>query len=153
LKILPLQGQISSYVFLTSPVKSITGFYLIDSLITGNWIAFKDVIIHMILPAITLSFASLAFIVRITRSSMIEVMTADYIRTAKAYGLGNKLIRYKYALKNGLIPVVTVTGLSYALKTSSTGRGWEDFCGSPLSTMIIPVSWGLRLSLPSFAAP
>jgi peptide/nickel transport system permease protein len=114
LKILPLQGQISSYVFLTSPVKSITGFYLIDSLITGNWVAFKDVIVHMILPALTLSFASLAFIVRITRSSMIEVMNEDYIRTAKAYGLGNKRIRYKYALKNGLIPVVTVTGLSYA---------------------------------------
>lgn len=114
LRILPLQGQISSYVFLTSPVASITGFYLIDSAITGNWVAFRDIILHMILPAVTLSFASLAFIVRITRSSMIEVMNEDYIRTAKAYGLSEKTIRYKYALKNGLIPVVTVTGLSYA---------------------------------------
>jgi peptide/nickel transport system permease protein len=113
-EILPLQGRVSSYVFLTNPVESITGFYLIDTAITGNWIAFKDALVHMILPAATLSFASLAFIVRITRSSMIEVMNEDYIRTAKAYGFGDKLIRYKYALKNGLIPVITVVGLSYA---------------------------------------
>lgn len=113
-EILPLQGRISSYVFLTNPVTSKTGFYLIDTILTGNWIAFKDALIHMILPAVTLSFASLAFIVRITRSSMIEVMNEDYIRTAKAYGVGEKLIRYKYALKNGLIPVVTVVGLAYA---------------------------------------
>ena len=114
LELLPLQGRMSSLVMLTDPVKSITGLYIFDALITGNWVAFKDLVMHMILPAVTLSFASLAFIVRITRSSMIEVMNEDYIRTAKAYGLGNRLIRYKYALKNGLIPVVTVTGLSYA---------------------------------------
>lgn len=114
LEILPLQGQMSTMVMLTDPVKSITGFYIIDSAITGNWVAFKDILLHLILPALTLSFASLAFIVRITRSSMIEVMNEDYIRTAKAYGLSQRLIRYKYALKNGLIPVVTITGLSYA---------------------------------------
>jgi peptide/nickel transport system permease protein len=113
-QILPLQGRISSYVLLTDPVESMTGFYFIDSLITGNWIAFKSSLVHMILPAVTLSFASLAFVVRITRSSVIEVMNEDYIRTAKAFGVGENLIRYKYALKNGLIPVVTVVGLSYA---------------------------------------
>ena len=114
LEILPLQGRISDYVFLTSPVTPITGFYLIDTLIDANWFAFRDALVYMILPAVTLSFASLAFIVRITRSSMIEVMNENYIRTATAFGVGDRWIKYKYALKNGLIPVVTVVGLSYA---------------------------------------
>jgi len=113
-QLLPLQGRISSTAFLLYPIDTKTGFYLIDTLITGNWPAFVDSVTHMVLPAVTLAFASLAFVVRITRSSMIEVMNQDYIRTAKAFGMKEKLIHYKYALKNGLIPVVTVVGLSYA---------------------------------------
>ncbi len=116
LDILPLQGRISSQVFLESKVESITGFYFIDTVITGNWIALRDMLVHIILPALTLSFASLAYIVRITRSSMREVMNEDYMRTAKASGIGKKLIRYKYALKNGLIPVVTMVGLCYTFE-------------------------------------
>jgi len=114
LQILPLQGRISTSVFLMHPLEIKTGFYFIDAVITGNWAVLKDNLIHIILPAFTLSFASLAYVVRITRTSMIEVMNEDYIRTAKAYGIGERLIRYKFALRNGLIPVVTIVGLSYA---------------------------------------
>jgi peptide/nickel transport system permease protein len=114
LKWMPIQGQLSSTVMLLNPIEHKTGFILIDSLITGNITAFNDAVIHMILPALTLSFASLAYIVRITRSSLIEVMQESYIRTAKAYGIGQSMIRYKYSLKNGMIPVITVVGLAYA---------------------------------------
>lgn len=111
--VLPLQGRISSYMLYTNPIDSITGFHLVDTAITGNWIAFKSAFIHMLLPAVTLSFASLAFIVRLTRSSMIEVINENYIRTARAFGIGENLIKYKYAIKNGLIPTITILGLSY----------------------------------------
>ena len=112
--LLPLQGRVSSIIFYTNPVASKTGFYLLDTALGGNWTAFKSALVHMILPAVTLSFASLAFIVRITRSSMIEVMNENYIRTATAFGVSDRWIKYKYALKNGMIPTITVVGLSYA---------------------------------------
>jgi peptide/nickel transport system permease protein len=114
LKWLPIQGRLSSTVMLLDPIDHKTGFFLIDALITANFTAFNDAVVQMILPALTLSFASLAYVVRITRSSLIEVMQEDYIRTAKAYGVGQRMIRYKYALKNGMIPVITVVGLAYA---------------------------------------
>ena len=68
----------------------------------------------LVLPAMNLGLIMMAYVVRSSRSSLLETLGEDYIRTAKAYGLSSKLIRYKYALKNGLIPVVTVTGLAYA---------------------------------------
>jgi peptide/nickel transport system permease protein len=114
LKWLPIQGRLSSTVMLLNPIEHITGFFLVDSLITANYAAFYDAAIQMILPALTLSFASLAYIVRITRSSLIEVLQEDYIRTSEAYGVSQGKIRYKYALKNGMIPVITVVGLAYA---------------------------------------
>ena len=114
--LLPIQGRLESTLFYTHPLKRITGFFLIDSVLTGNWVVFKSALAHIVLPSITMSFASLAFIVRITRSSMIEVMNENYIRTARAYGISQTQIRYKYALKNGLIPVITIVGMAYALE-------------------------------------
>ena len=111
----PLQGRIGSIVSIDYPITSITGFYIIDSLITGNWPAFLSSIKHMTLPALTMSFASLAIVTRITRSSMLEVMRADYIQTSTAYGVSRRTILYKYALKNALIPTITSIGLAYGL--------------------------------------
>jgi peptide/nickel transport system permease protein len=87
--------------------------FLIDTLIQGNWAAFKSAFIHIILPATTMLFASLASVTRMARSSMIEVLREDYIRTSRAFGVGENLIRYKYALKNAMVPTVTVVGLTY----------------------------------------
>jgi len=111
----PLQGRIDSQVLIDHPVASITGFYLFDSVVTGNWPAFFSSINHLVLPAITLSCAALAVVTRMSRSSMLEVLREDYIQTSMAYGVSTREIYYKYALKNALIPTVTVVGLSYGM--------------------------------------
>ena len=113
--LLPLQGRIASEVMIDHPLRHLTGFYLVDSLLTGNWAALVSTVRHMILPALTLSFASLAVVTRMSRSSMLEVLREDYIQTSLAYGVGLKTVLYRYAFKNALIPTVTVVGLSYGL--------------------------------------
>lgn len=112
---LPLQGRIDSQVLIDYPLTSISGFYLLDSLLTANWPAFFSAFSHMILPAMTLSSASLAVVTRMSRSSMLEVLREDYIQTAIAYGVRKQVVLYKYALKNALVPTITVVGLSYGL--------------------------------------
>jgi ABC-type dipeptide/oligopeptide/nickel transport system permease component len=68
---------------------------------------------HLILPAITLAFLNIGVITRVARSSMLEVMRQDYISTARAYGLSERVVIYKYALKNAMIPVTTMSGLLF----------------------------------------
>ena len=88
-----------------------TGFLLIDSLLSPDEGAFKSAIMHLILPAIVLGTIPLAVIARMTRSSMLEVLKEDYIRTARAKGLASTRIIVVHALRNALIPVITVIGL------------------------------------------
>lgn len=92
----------------------ITGFYLIDSVLTGNWRAFVSALRHIALPALTLATASLAIITRMTRSSMLEVLHQDYIRTARSKGLTERVVLWRHALKNVFVPVLTVVGLQLA---------------------------------------
>jgi len=89
----------------------ITGLYLLDSLLTGNGVSFVSALKHIIMPGIALASYSTAIIARMTRSTMLEVLPQDYIRTAKAKGLSQSRITYRHALRNALIPVVTVIGL------------------------------------------
>ncbi|MBE2225443.1 MAG: ABC transporter permease [Anaerolineae bacterium] len=117
---LPLSGRIDSDMRFLSPVEAITGFYLIDTAVTQNWIAFKDSFWHLILPAITLAAYPMALIARMTRSTMLEVLTQDYIRTAKAYGIKDRFIIYAYALKNAIGPTLTVIGLTFAFAITGT---------------------------------
>ena len=91
----------------------ITNFRLIDALITGNFYIAIDYLQHLILPVLCLSFIILASIVRQTRSSMLEVLEQDYIRTARAKGCREKDVTNKHALKNALIPTVTIIGLNF----------------------------------------
>ncbi len=108
---LPLSGRISYTVHL----ETITNFYIIDAILTRNWQALKDVLWHLILPSFTLSTIPMAIIARITRSSMLEVLRQDYIRTAMAKGLTPRIIHYKHALRNALIPIITVIGLQFGI--------------------------------------
>ncbi|ERM17299.1 ABC transporter permease [Brevibacillus laterosporus] len=96
-------------------VEAITHFYLLDTIISGRWDQFKDVILHLILPGIALGTIPMAIFARITRSSMLEVMRSDYIRTARAKGLAQFFVVYKHALKNALIPILTVIGLQLGM--------------------------------------
>jgi len=89
-----------------------TGFMLIDSVLSGQAGAFKDAARHLILPTIVLGTVPLAVIARMTRSSMLEVLSEDYVRTARAKGLSPTRVFGLHALRNALIPVITVIGLS-----------------------------------------
>jgi len=114
LHLLPLTGRFTTDLRFTHPIEALTGFYLIDTALTGNWIAFKDVVWHIILPAITLSMYPIGLIARMTRATMLEVLSQEYIRTARAYGTREAFIFYGYALKNAIGPTLTVIGLTLA---------------------------------------
>jgi len=113
LRILPIAGRVSNLVALTTPVKQITGFYLIDSLLTSNWSAFGDVSLHLILPAFTLGIYALGLAIRMTRSTIIEVLNERYIMAASIAGVPKRTILYVLALKNAIVPTLNVLGLSF----------------------------------------
>jgi peptide/nickel transport system permease protein len=97
------------------PVEAITHLYLIDTLLAGRFDQFMEVIRHLILPSIALATIPTAIIARITRSSMLEVMGADYIRTARSKGVKMFWVVYKHGLKNSIIPILTIIGLQTGL--------------------------------------
>lgn len=109
----PLQGRMAAEVMLDANFATVTGLYLIDTAIAGEWIAFKNAFHHMVLPVMTLSLATFAIFVRTTRNLMVEVLNQDYIRTGHAFGLPAKKINFFYALKATLVPLLTVVGLTY----------------------------------------
>jgi peptide/nickel transport system permease protein len=88
-----------------------SNLYIFNALITGNWKVLWDAIRHLLLPAMALSTIPLAIIARMTRSSMLEVMKLDYIRTARAKGLKSRTVVLKHALRNAMLPIVTIIGL------------------------------------------
>lgn len=112
LNLTPVSGRISDTVFLDDTLP-LTGFMLIDTAIWGEQGDFIDALMHMILPAIVLGTIPLAVIVRMTRSSMLEVLGEDYIRTARAKGLSKGSVNIKHALRNAMLPVSTVIGLQF----------------------------------------
>ena len=107
----PGPGRIDSR--LVGPPR-ITGFFLIDSLAANDMNAFWNSLQHLILPSIVLGWFTLALICRVTRSSLLEVLSTDYIRTARGKGLRERSVILVHALRNALIPVVTVLGLAFA---------------------------------------
>jgi peptide/nickel transport system permease protein len=109
--ILPMMGRLSMGLE-TTPL---TGLVMIDSLIAGQFGAFWDGLRHLLLPAFTLATIPMAIVARITRSSMLEVLNRDYVRTARAKGLGEAVVILRHALRNAFLPVVTVLGLNLGL--------------------------------------
>lgn len=120
LDVLPLAGRVDSDLRFVSPIQPITSFLLFDSLVTLNWVAFKDVFLHLILPAFTLAAYPIGLIARMTRAAMLEVLGQDYIRTARAYGIQQWVITYMYTLKNAISPTLTVIGLTVAYALTGT---------------------------------
>lgn len=104
---LPFVGRLS----VNMQLERKTGLFVLDALIGGNWTAMQDALAHLILPSITLATIPLAIIARITRSSMLEVLNQDYIRTARAKGLREGTVITFHAFRNALLPVVTIIGL------------------------------------------
>jgi peptide/nickel transport system permease protein len=110
LGILPGPGQLSVY---TQPPPRITGMVVVDALLSGDWAVLGDALSHLILPAMVLGYYSAALITRMTRGSLLEVLRQDYVRTARAKGLGEQRVVLGHALRNALLPTVTVIGLTY----------------------------------------
>jgi peptide/nickel transport system permease protein len=109
LGLFPIAGIMDSNISL----HHITYGYVTDSVLTGNWPAFRSSLHHLLLPAIVLSTIPMAIIARMARSSMLEVLELDYLRTARAKGLAERSVIVRHALKNALIPVVTIIGLQF----------------------------------------
>ena len=111
LGLLPMSGRLSIGVELDP----ITNFLILDALLAKNWAALRDALWHLTLPAFTLSTIPMAIVARMTRSSMLEVLRQDYIKTARAKGLAEHVVIIKHGLRNALVPVVTVVGLQFGI--------------------------------------
>jgi peptide/nickel transport system permease protein len=111
LQLLPFPGRLSSGV----GIQAFTGLVLVDSLLSGNFAGFWDGLKHLIMPALALGTIPMAVITRMTRSSMLEVMGEDYVRTARAKGVVPWRVVFKHALRNAMLPTVTVIGLQVGL--------------------------------------
>ncbi len=104
---LPVGGRLTHDIEL----ETVTGLMLVDSIISSNWPALRDVLEHLAMPAFALATIPMAIIARMTRSSMLDVLREDYIRTATAKGLRERTVLARHALRNALLPVVTIIGL------------------------------------------
>lgn len=105
---LPSSGRLDSGL---SPPPFVTGLYTIDSLVAGQWAVFLSALKHLTLPAVALSSINIGLIARISRTSLLDELSADYVRTARGKGLPERTVIYGHALRNALIPVVTVLGM------------------------------------------
>lgn len=103
----PLQGVLTTGATVPGP----TGMPVLDGLITGNMPGFTDALRHLVLPAATLATYPIAFVARMSRAAMIEVLDQDYVRTARAKGLRNMTVIFKHALRNAALPIVTILGV------------------------------------------
>jgi peptide/nickel transport system permease protein len=110
---LPISGRIDPIIGTT--LKTYTNIYFIDSLVSGNWAAFGSVCLHLILPTFTLGLIESGLFVRMTRANVIETLQADFIGAARARGISEKVLVYGHALKNAMIPVITIIGLQVAI--------------------------------------
>jgi len=109
--VMPMMGRIG----MGSEPEVITGLMLVDTLLAGELGGFLDALHHLVLPAFTLATVPMAIVARITRSSMLEVLNKDYVRTARAKGMSEAVVILRHALRNAFLPIVTVLGLNLGL--------------------------------------
>jgi peptide/nickel transport system permease protein len=96
------------------PPQHITGLYTVDSILTGNWVVFWNALAHLVLPSMVLGVHTLALISRMVRASLLQTLSSNYVRTARSKGLSEWRVVQRHALRNALIPTVTITGLVFA---------------------------------------
>jgi peptide/nickel transport system permease protein len=128
----------------------VSGFFTIDTLLDGDWDKFRNAVSHLILPSLVLGSYVSGIISRITRSSMLEVMNSDYIRTARSKGLSERNVIIRHGFSNALIPIVTIISLSYSsLLTGAvlteqifTWPGFGSFMFRAATTQDLPAIMG-----------
>lgn len=149
----PLSDRLDMMVEILYPVKKITGFYIFDSLVTGNFPALKSALWHIFLPGLTIAAYPLGLTVRMTRATMLEVLSEDYIRTARAYGVPETKVHAVFALRNALGPVLTVLALTFAyslveaflVEAIFTWPGLGYYAASAIMTVDYPAIMGVTL--------
>lgn len=150
LRWLPGGGRIDSTL---QPPETITGLFTLDALLTTNWPIFQNALWHLILPALTLGYFSTAVLLRITRSSMLEALSQDYVRTARAKGLAERLVILRHIFKNALPPVLTTVGLTFGSLLSGavlteTVFGWPGlgrYATTSVNNLDLPAVLGVTL--------
>lgn len=106
--LVPISGRLTG-----APPTHVTGLYLVDSVVTGNWLAFADTVQHLVLPVLTLSLSPIAQITRLVRASMIEQLRKEYTVATRVIGMPENMNIYKYMLRNALTSVITIVGLMF----------------------------------------
>jgi peptide/nickel transport system permease protein len=130
---LPTVGRVSVLTALEHP----TNFYILDSIITGNWAALWDAIKHLILPAIALGTIPLAIITRITRAAVLDVQNEDYVRTARAKGMAPRTVDSRHILRNAMLPIATIIGLQMGLLLSGAVLTETVFAWPGIGTWLV----------------
>jgi len=149
LRWLPGPGRVSALTQLPDG----TGLLILDSILHGDWALLKEVLRHLVLPSLVLGSYTMGVIARTTRSSMLEVMGADYIRTARAKGVGERAVVFRHALANAMIPTVTMIGLSYGnllggtvlVETIFSWPGIGRYAYQSTTTLDFPAIMGVTL--------
>ena len=130
---LPTVGRISVLIDLEHP----TNFYILDSIITGNWEAFVDCLKHLVLPAIALGSIPLAVVTRITRAAVLDVQNEDYVRTARAKGVAPMTVDRRHILRNAMLPISTIIGLQTGLLLSGAVLTETVFAWPGIGTWLV----------------
>ena len=153
LGIMPLGGRVSTQIALMFEMPNITGFLLIDSLIIGNLVLFKDAVWHIILPCIPIAMYPIGTVARLSRSSLLEIMNEDYITAAKSYGIKEKFILWVYALKNSMGTTVTVVAViigysivnTFLIESIFSWPGIGKYAASAILSLDYPAIIGVTL--------
>jgi peptide/nickel transport system permease protein len=156
LDVLPLGGQIDTKIKLMYTMPHYTGFLFLDSLISGNMIIIKDIFRHMILPAVTISLYPIGLVARMTRSALLEILGEDYIKAARSYGIKERTVLWRYALKNSLGTTVTVLALSIGYTLVNTFLveaifSWPGI-GSYIATAVVSLDYPAIMGVTLFSA-
>ncbi len=117
---MPLSGRIGLRLSLLDPVPVVTGFMLLDTLIAGRMAAFSSALSHLVLPAVSLAAYPLAMSARLVRAKLLEILSEDYIRTTRAFGIHEAKVFARYALRNAIPPIATMSALSFVFTLVGT---------------------------------
>ncbi len=153
LSVLPLGGQLDPVVRIMNDVPHKTGFLILDCLLTGSWVVLTDALKHMVLPTIAIALYPIGLVARMTRSALVEVLSEDYIKAARSYGIKENVVLWNYALKNSLGTTITVLALSIGYTLVSTflieaifdWPGIGTYISSAVITLDYPAIMGVTL--------
>jgi peptide/nickel transport system permease protein len=150
LRWVPAQGRLDATL---QPPMQITGLFTVDAALTGNWPVFWNATHHLILPGLVLGYFSASVLLRMTRSAMLDTLGQDYVRTARAKGLGERTVIFRHAFKNALPPILTTIGIVFGSLLSGavlteTIFGWPGlgrYATTSVQTLDYPAVLGVTL--------